>query len=96
MFLVTRLNEGFRKYNVSILKCRLKTEKYRIQNCTYPTMLPAGDQDEVELVVCLAWRILIHWLCHVMCRRVLFDWILFCSEFSFLVEGLNELLFVGN
>jgi len=92
-----RVNEGFGKYDVSILKCsRLKTEKCRIQKCTYPTLLPAGDQDEVELVICLVWGILSHHLCHVICRRVLFAWILFCNEFAFLMEGLNELLFVGN
>ena len=35
----------------NILKCSgLKTEKYRIQNCAYPAMLPAGDKDEVELI----------------------------------------------
>jgi hypothetical protein len=53
-------------------------------------MLPAGDEDEVELVICLVWGILIHRLRHVMCRMVLFAWTLFCNEFSFLVEGLNE------
>ena len=64
-----KIDIGFGKCNTSILKYSgLKTEKYRIQNCTCPAMLPAGDKDEVELVKCLAWGMLILRLRHVMCR----------------------------
>jgi len=49
-----KISKGSGKCNASALKCSgLKTEKYRIQNCTYPAMLPAGGKDEVELVKCL-------------------------------------------
>jgi len=65
-----KIDLGFGKCNTSILKCsELKTEKYRIQNCTCPAMLPAGDKDEMELVKCLAWGMLIFRLRHVKCRR---------------------------
>ena len=52
-----------------LIRGRLKMENCGIQNCTYPTMLPVGDLDEVELVECLVWRISINRLRRVMCRR---------------------------
>jgi len=65
-----KINKGFGKCNPSILKCSgLKMEKCRIQNCTYATMLPASDKDEVKMVKCLVWGMLILRLRHVMCRR---------------------------
>ena len=65
-----KINKGFGKCNASVLKCSgLKAEKYRIQNCTYPAMLSAGDKDELKLVKCLVRGMLILRLRHVTCRR---------------------------
>jgi len=61
-----KVNEGFGKRSLSVSKCsRLKTKKYRIRNCTYPMMLLAGDQDEVEMYLCLVCSLVFYTIVYI-------------------------------